>query len=227
VADAAVRCGPRTSQPVAVLIGVDPPASGLPGHQPRPRPASSSQAPGSRCSGSSGLLSWTSTRTASSPSKTIRPIPAAVVGVCVIALVTSSPASRTTTSIRMSSCQPCRVASTNRLAARPRHPDARWCGPHPQWRPSAPSSTPRRGAPGDRRTLVRPGVGVPQYARNAMQPATSSPTCTAPSLSVRDSPVTFHALQHTAATLLLSEGEHPRVVHGMHRSASRSTATAT
>jgi hypothetical protein len=31
----------------------------------------------------------------------------------------------------------------------------------------APSSTPRRGAPGDRRTLARPWVGVPQYARKA------------------------------------------------------------
>ena len=27
-------------------------------------------------------------------------------------------------------------------------------------------------------------------------------------------PITFHALRHTAATLLLSEGEHPRVVQG-------------
>jgi integrase len=25
-------------------------------------------------------------------------------------------------------------------------------------------------------------------------------------------PITFHALRHTAATLLLSEGEHPKVV---------------
>jgi integrase len=34
--------------------------------------------------------------------------------------------------------------------------------------------------------------------------------------TIRDStwlpPVTFHALRHTAATLLLSEGEHPKVV---------------
>ncbi len=35
---------------------------------------------------------------------------------------------------------------------------------------------------------------------------------TVASLPARLPPVTFHALRHTAATLLLSEGEHPRVV---------------
>jgi integrase len=33
-----------------------------------------------------------------------------------------------------------------------------------------------------------------------------------PAWSVRVPSVTFHALRHTAATLLLSEGEHPKVV---------------
>jgi integrase len=42
---------------------------------------------------------------------------------------------------------------------------------------------------------------------------TSSPTYTAPSFDRAGlPPVTFHALRHTAATLLLSEDEHPKVV---------------
>jgi integrase len=43
-------------------------------------------------------------------------------------------------------------------------------------------------------------------------------------------PVTFHALRHTAAALLLAEGKHPKVAKScldMHRSASHWTATAT
>jgi hypothetical protein len=56
----------------------DTPARGEHGHQPQPRPASSSPPPTPRGSGSSWLRLWTSTRTASPPSATGRPIPAVV-----------------------------------------------------------------------------------------------------------------------------------------------------
>jgi hypothetical protein len=83
---------------------------------PSPRPLSVSLPASLPSSGSCGLVSWTSTRTASAPERTTKPTPTVVAGVWAMALVTSSPANSATTSIRASSPQPCSVAATNRLA---------------------------------------------------------------------------------------------------------------
>jgi hypothetical protein len=97
---------------------------------------------------------------------------------------------------------------------RPQHPDARWCCRRRQWRPFGAIKYARM------RSATRPAICgrtsgwcFPTRSDGPWNRATFSRMCTGRCSRELDwPPVTFHALRHTAATLLLGEGEHPRVV---------------
>jgi integrase len=76
-----------------------------------------------------------------------------------------------------------------------------------------PSSTPARGAAHGGRSVAGLRVGVSHTVGRPMEPCDLLSNVYRPLLKRAGlAPVTFHALRHTAATLLLAEGEHPKVV---------------
>ena len=117
-------------------------------------------------------------------------------------------------------------------APRPRHPGARWCCRHPQWRPfGAIEHGKKRSARGSAIFGSTWGWCSPTRSEGPWSPATSSPTCTAPSLSVRGSPLSPSMCSDTpprrCCCQKVSIPRWSRSCWGMHRSASRWTATAT
>jgi integrase len=97
---------------------------------------------------------------------------------------------------------------------RPQHLDARWCCHHPWWRLSGVTEHARkRSARGAGDLWLNLGLVFPNMLGRHMEPRDLLANVYRPLLDRAGlPPVTFHTLRHTAATLLLSEGEHPKVV---------------